>query len=190
MPRAQLIERHFGPNDMAAITYTSGRTDGAQEFTSERAALLAAIDKFQGRKLRSTVIEKADQYFQQHLERARGQSIQPRRSRRAERPSTIRDGSRADGLFGHHDRSRRFRARPPRGASAGRPEKARRSDGRHPWTPQSGGDVQRGHRLSDLRHLRVAGGDERHDLPRATPSPQRHGPMSASLPSTRAALSA
>ena len=46
----QLIERHFGPNDMAAITYTSGRTDGAQEFTSERAALLAAINKFQGRK--------------------------------------------------------------------------------------------------------------------------------------------
>src|SRR4029453_892429 len=50
---------------MAAITYTSGRTDGAQEFTSERAALLAAIDKFQGRRLRSTVIEKADYYFQQ-----------------------------------------------------------------------------------------------------------------------------
>ena len=63
----ELIERNFGPNDMAAITYTSGRTDGAQEFTSERASLLAAIDKFQGRKLRSTVIEKADQYFQQHL---------------------------------------------------------------------------------------------------------------------------
>jgi VWFA-related protein len=63
----QFIERHFAPNDMAAITYTSGRTDGAQEFTSDRAALLAAIDKFRGRKLRSTVIEKADQYFQQHL---------------------------------------------------------------------------------------------------------------------------
>ena len=63
----ELIERNFGPNDLAAITYTSGRTDGAQEFTSERASLLAAIDKFQGRKLRSTVIEKADQYFQQHL---------------------------------------------------------------------------------------------------------------------------
>src|SRR5688572_13832534 len=63
----ELIERHFGPNDMAAVTYTSGRTDGAQEFTSERALLLAAINKFQGRKLRSTVIEKADHYFQQHL---------------------------------------------------------------------------------------------------------------------------
>ena len=63
----QLIERHFGSNDIAAVTYTSGRADAGQEFTSERALLLAAIDKFQGRKLRSTVLEKADQYFQQHL---------------------------------------------------------------------------------------------------------------------------
>ncbi len=63
----KFIEGHFGPEDVAAITYTSGRTDGAQEFTSDRRLLLAAIDKFRGRKLRSTVIEKADQYFQQHL---------------------------------------------------------------------------------------------------------------------------
>jgi VWFA-related protein len=63
----QFVERHFGPDDIAAITYTSGRTDAGQEFTSERALLLAAIDKFQGRKLRSTVIEKADHYFQQYL---------------------------------------------------------------------------------------------------------------------------
>jgi VWFA-related protein len=63
----QFIERHFGANDIAAVTYTSGRTDAGQEFTSERALLLAAINKFQGRRLRSTVLEKADQYFQQHL---------------------------------------------------------------------------------------------------------------------------
>ena len=63
----QFIERHFAANDMAAITYTSGRTDGAQEFTSQRALLLAAINKFRGRKLRSTVLEKADQYFSQTL---------------------------------------------------------------------------------------------------------------------------
>ena len=63
----QFIERHFGPNDIAAVTYTSGRADTGQEFTSERGLLLASIDKFQGRKLRSTVLEKADQYFQQHL---------------------------------------------------------------------------------------------------------------------------
>ena len=31
----ELIEKHFA-DDMAAITYTSGRTDGAQEFTSDR----------------------------------------------------------------------------------------------------------------------------------------------------------
>jgi VWFA-related protein len=63
----QFIERNFGPNDIAAVVHTSGRTDAGQEFTSERALLLAAIDRFQGRKLRSTVIEKADQYFTQHL---------------------------------------------------------------------------------------------------------------------------
>lgn len=73
----QLIERHFGPNDIAAIAYTSGRTDGAQEFTSDRAVLLAAIDKFQGRKLRSTVVERAEQYFQQHLKELQVNSSDP-----------------------------------------------------------------------------------------------------------------
>jgi VWFA-related protein len=63
----QFVERNFAANDIAAVVYTSGRTDAGQEFTSERALLLAAIDRFQGRKLRSTVIEKADQYFTQHL---------------------------------------------------------------------------------------------------------------------------
>jgi VWFA-related protein len=63
----QFIEQYFGSNDLAAVTYTSGRTDGAQEFTSDRRLLLAAVDKFQGRKLRSVTLQKADQYFQQHL---------------------------------------------------------------------------------------------------------------------------
>jgi len=63
----QFIERHFAADDIAAIVYTSGRTDGAQEFTSDRRLLLAAIDRFVGRKLRPTVIEKADQYFTQTL---------------------------------------------------------------------------------------------------------------------------
>src|SRR5688500_5619805 len=39
----ELIERHFGPNDIADITYTCGRTDGAQEFIFARAAMLVAI---------------------------------------------------------------------------------------------------------------------------------------------------
>ena len=125
----ELIERHFGPNDMAAITYTSGRTDGAQEFTSERAVLLAAIDKFQGRKLRSTVIEKADQYFQQHLKELEINEPNPDDPDAPSWAPAIGNGSRADRLLGHHDRSRRLRARPSRATGAGRAEAARRGHG-------------------------------------------------------------
>src|SRR6185295_8180813 len=52
-------------NDVAAVVYTSGRSDGAQEFTSERSLLLAAVDKFVGRKLRSAMIDKIDQQYNQ-----------------------------------------------------------------------------------------------------------------------------
>ena len=31
----EFIERHFGPNDLAAVVVTSGRKDAAQEFTSD-----------------------------------------------------------------------------------------------------------------------------------------------------------
>ena len=127
----ELIEKHFAPNDMAAITYTSGRTDGAQEFTSDRAALLAAIDKFQGRRLRSTVIEKADYYFQQTLKEMEDKSV--RRSRLDGSPA-VGDDSRAERVFGHHDRSRRLRTRPPRPASVERPGEACQRHGRHPRT--------------------------------------------------------
>ena len=98
----QFIERHFGSEDIAAITYTSGRTDAGQEFTSERALLLAAIDKFQGRKLRSTVLEKADQYFQQQLKELEINAPDP--SDPVPQSSAVRDRSRADRLLGHHDR--------------------------------------------------------------------------------------
>jgi VWFA-related protein len=61
----QFIERSLGPNDVAAVVYTSGRADAAQEFTSERSLLLAAVDKFVGRKLRSSTLDKIDAYFSQ-----------------------------------------------------------------------------------------------------------------------------
>ena len=44
----EFVEKHFAANDTAAIVYTSGRRDRAQEFTSDRALLLASIDKFHG----------------------------------------------------------------------------------------------------------------------------------------------
>jgi VWFA-related protein len=63
----QFVERYLAANDLAAIVYTSGRADVAQEFTGDRRLLLASIDKFAGRKLLSLTLEKADQFFHQHM---------------------------------------------------------------------------------------------------------------------------
>lgn len=56
----QFIERYIGANDMAAVVHTSGITNGGQEFTTSQARLLSAVDKFMGRKLRSSVLNMVD----------------------------------------------------------------------------------------------------------------------------------
>lgn len=61
----QFIERHMAANDMAAVVHTSGRSDAAQEFTSDKRLLLASVDKFIGRKLRSQTLERLDEYQRQ-----------------------------------------------------------------------------------------------------------------------------
>ena len=58
-------QQHFASNDTAAVVYTSGRRDRAQEFTSDRALLLTSIDKFMGTKLRSSTLDKLDGYYMQ-----------------------------------------------------------------------------------------------------------------------------
>jgi VWFA-related protein len=58
----RFIERHFGTNDLAAIVYTSGRSDAGQEFTNNRRLLVAAIDRFSGRKMRSGTLDRLEQY--------------------------------------------------------------------------------------------------------------------------------
>jgi VWFA-related protein len=63
----QFVEQHFAANDTAAIVYTSGRRERAQEFTSDRRLLLASIDKFMGTKLRSSTLDKLDGYYMQKL---------------------------------------------------------------------------------------------------------------------------
>ena len=60
----EFVEKYFGANDVAAVVYTSGRTDAAQEFTGDPQLLLAAINKFVGRRLRPAALEKMDQYLQ------------------------------------------------------------------------------------------------------------------------------
>jgi VWFA-related protein len=53
----RFIEQNFGTNDIAAVVFT-GRNDASQEFTNNRQLLLAAIDRFAGRKLRSATLNR------------------------------------------------------------------------------------------------------------------------------------
>ena len=59
----QFLDRYFGANDRAAIVTTSGRPETVQDLTSSRAALLAAVDGFTGRALRSSTLERINEYF-------------------------------------------------------------------------------------------------------------------------------
>ena len=60
----QFVEQYIGANDRAAVAYTSGRSDGSQEFTGDRQRLLTAIDRFSGRRLRSPTLDSLDATFQ------------------------------------------------------------------------------------------------------------------------------
>jgi VWFA-related protein len=46
----QFVRRYVGANDMVAVVTTGGDTRAGQEFTGSQARLIAAIDKFAGRK--------------------------------------------------------------------------------------------------------------------------------------------
>ena len=67
----RFFERNFGANDLAAVVFTSGRAQDGQEFTNYPRLLLAAVDKFIGRKLRSPTLERLDEYNRQQTIGAR-----------------------------------------------------------------------------------------------------------------------
>ena len=56
------IERYVGANDLAAVVHTGGSSNGNQDFTNNQRLLLQAVDKFMGRKLRSSTLNKIDDY--------------------------------------------------------------------------------------------------------------------------------
>src|SRR5687768_1665794 len=58
------IERYVGANDLAAVVHTGGSSNGNQDFTNNQRLLLQAVDKFMGRKLRSSTLNKIDDYNQ------------------------------------------------------------------------------------------------------------------------------
>ncbi len=65
----EFIERHFGANDIAAVVYTSGRSDATQDFTNDRNLLLAAVNKFVGRRLQSAAIEALERHYHREFTR-------------------------------------------------------------------------------------------------------------------------
>jgi VWFA-related protein len=56
----RFIQQNFGTNDLAAVVYTGGRSTDSQDFTNNPRLLVAAIDKFSGRKLRSATLERIE----------------------------------------------------------------------------------------------------------------------------------
>jgi VWFA-related protein len=61
------IEQHFGPRDLASVVVTSGRKEAAQEFTSDPALLLRAVDSFFGQRLQPAEMQRLDDYYQNQL---------------------------------------------------------------------------------------------------------------------------
>jgi VWFA-related protein len=60
----RFVREHMGANDLAAVVYTSGRKDASQEFTTNRALVTSAIDKFLGQRMRSLSLDRLDTYYQ------------------------------------------------------------------------------------------------------------------------------
>lgn len=69
------IQRFIGANDTAAIVYTSGRSDVSQEFTNSQRRLLTSVDKFMGRKLRSSTLERFEEEARTRGTRQQGDRI-------------------------------------------------------------------------------------------------------------------
>ena len=134
----QFIEQAMAANDMAAIVYTSGRGEAGQEFTSSKRLLLASVDRFLGRKLRSTTLERLDQYQRQA-------STGARRAARIPIASTI-----------PLDMERGRDAR----ALARRAQEHQRLHRRHPRASQGHRLPERGHRLRRLRLQQPRGIDD------------------------------
>jgi VWFA-related protein len=71
----RFIERYVGANDLVAVVHTSGRSDAGQEFTTNPRLLLAAVDKFMGRKIRSATLNRIDQEYITRQTRQAGDPI-------------------------------------------------------------------------------------------------------------------
>ena len=71
----QFIERRLAANDLMAIVHTFGSSDANQEFTSNKRLLLAAVDRTQGRKLKSATANRTAEYYRTRDLRQQGDPI-------------------------------------------------------------------------------------------------------------------
>ena len=97
----RFVQQYVGENDLAAVVHTSGREDAAQELTGNRQVVLAAVDKFIGRKLPSATAEK----LAVHL-----RDVNVTRSESTD-GSTQQSESRRDPITDPYDAERGFNAR-------------------------------------------------------------------------------
>lgn len=58
----EFVEKYVAANDLVAVIHASGRSNASQEFTSSKPLMLSAIDKLIGMKLRSSTLERLDDY--------------------------------------------------------------------------------------------------------------------------------
>ncbi|MEW6322871.1 MAG: VWA domain-containing protein [Acidobacteriota bacterium] len=70
------IERSFGANDVGAVIHLGGAANASQEFTNNPRLLLASIDRFMGRKVRSSVLERIDEEARTRELRQQGDRIE------------------------------------------------------------------------------------------------------------------
>jgi VWFA-related protein len=61
----QFIDTYMADNDLAAVVHTSGKSDAAQEFTSNKRRLDAAVDRFVGQALESLTLSRQAAYQRQ-----------------------------------------------------------------------------------------------------------------------------
>jgi len=97
----EFIERQFGPHDLAAVVVTSGRKDAAQEFTSDPALLLRAVDHFVGQRLQSAEMQRIDDYYQSlaHSGSDQNEPADPVTRNQSFDPSNLERGQRAVGVL-------------------------------------------------------------------------------------------
>ncbi len=101
----EFIEQRFGPRDLAAVVVTSGRKDAAQEFTSDPALLLRAVDSFFGQRLVSAEMQRIENYYTNQLSSsdpdlsAGMNSLDPIVRNQSFDPSNLERGQRAVGVL-------------------------------------------------------------------------------------------